>query len=299
MISIRNLIAASNSNIRAEQEIQRDTRVSEIHKKYPELEKVDNQIVAARATRFIAVLDDNNVEQSHSENLEKQLLDKKSRILARYDIDPGYEDLKVICSRCGDTGYFTNKKGMNQVCPCRQDVIEDCYRKSGMADYSLVKLNNYKDDYFGDGPHRASLRKKISEIIIGSDTEPDHTLWVLSDGVQTGKTFLAVYSLKLAVNLAKSVYYLRLDDLMKMYDDDLDDLRDCDILIVDDYIANMTVTGNVGTKLNSILETRQATGLATIIVTSFDISSIVAESDVRISGKLKNAGLINSGKTGK
>ncbi|MBP5261555.1 MAG: hypothetical protein J6Z43_05445 [Clostridiales bacterium] len=292
MISIRDIIASSVTNTRASQEILRDEHVAQVYKECPDLAEVDKEIIATRANRLIAAIDNNTVEQRHSESLMDQLTEKRTRIMARFDIAPDFDELKPLCTRCGDTGYFTNKKGMKQVCPCRRDDIEECYRLSGMGDYTLVKLDNYKDDHFGKASHRAALRKKLSEIIIDKDKAEEHPLWVLSDGVQTGKTFLAIYSLKLAVNLAKSVYYLRLDDLLNKYDEDLEDAKDCDILVVDDYIAAMTMTGMVGTRLNAILETRQAMGLVTVIVTSFEMSSLISESDVRIAGKLKKAGKI-------
>ena len=299
MTDIKDLIASSNSNKKAEQEMKRDDYVALVYKAHPDLEETDKAIVSARATRFMAVLDNNEVEQRHCESLEKQLLDKRKRILDRYDIDPSFDAVKTVCDRCNDTGYFTNKRGMMQVCPCRQEDVEECYRLSGMGDYTLVRLDNYKDDYFDNGPHRAQLRKKLSEIIIDKDKSLDHYLWILNDGAQTGKTFLAIYSLKLAVNLAKSVYYIKLDDLMGIYDDELDDLKECDILVVDDYIASITMSGMVGTRLNNILETRLATGLVTVIVTSFEPASLISESDVRIAGKLKAAGRINSDKGNK
>ena len=290
MISIRDLIATSNSNVKAEAEIERDRRVRAVYDKYPELEQIDNDIVSARTTRFIAVIDNNEVEIKHSTNLEKQLLDKRNRFMARNDIPGTFDEERYVCFRCNDTGFFTNKSGMKQVCPCRADDIEESYRLSGIGDFSTIKIESYKDDYFGNKSQRLAIRRSLLECIMGKKN--DNPLLVYSDGIQTGKTFLAIYALKLAINLGHSVYYLRLDDLSDMYEEDIDDLKDVDILVIDNYIAGMTMTGSIGTKLSSVLETRQARQQSTVLVTSFPIKTLIDDSDARISGKIKKATVI-------
>ena len=289
MISIRDLIYSSNSDVMITREMIRDRNVRAVYDKYPDLEEIDNAIVSARTTGLIAIIDNNVVEMAHSKNLERQLVDKRNRFLARNDISPDFDSEKVICDKCNDTGFFMNKGGHKQVCKCRQSDVEECYRLSGLKDFSMMKLENYKDDYFGNGEHRKDLRKKLISIVIGTDKRSGSSLSILSDGIQTGKTFLAVYTAKLAINLGYSAYYLKLDDLANIYEDDLEDLKNYDILLVDDYIANMSMTGMIGTRLNSVLESRIATLKPTVIVTSFQVTSLIAESDVRISGKLKGA----------
>lgn len=289
MISIRDLIYSSNAGVMTTREMARDRNVRQVYDRYPELEEIDNAIVSARTTRLIAIIDNNNVEISHSTNLEKQLADKRTRFMARNDIDPDFDSEKIVCGKCNDTGFFTNKGGLKQVCKCRQSDIEECYRSSGLKDFTMMKLESYKDDYFGNKKHRMELRRELLSIVVGTDKRSGSPLCVLSDGIQTGKTFLAVYTAKMAINLGHSAYYLKLDELATMYEDDLEDLKDYDIILIDDYIANMTVTGMIGTRLNSILESRIATGKPTVIITAFPVPSLVSESDVRISGKLKGA----------
>jgi len=299
MISIRDLIASSNSDAKASREIAKDKAVRQVYDRYPELEKIDRDIVAARATGLIAVIDNNDIEQKHSKALESQLKDKRTRFMSRNEIDPHFDEERVICDICKDTGFYINKGGMSQVCRCRQDDIEECYRLSGLADYSLVKLENYRDDHFGRKAHRLALRRELTELVLHSGRPDMQCVNILYDGVQTGKTYLAVYTVKLAINLGYSAYYVRLDDLSLKYDDELDDYKESDLLVIDDYIANMTMTGMIGTRLNSILESRIAKGLPVILVTSFPVSSLIAESDVRIAGKIKRAHILadDKGKT--
>ena len=296
MININDLIMASNSNAKDERELIRDRKVEETYKQYPELEKIDKEIVAARTAGFIAALDGNEVEERHNESLLKQLKEKRERCLGRYDIPSDFDEEKIICTRCNDTGFFKNKSGLRQVCPCRNDDLEECYRISGMRDYSSIRTDNYSDDYFGNKDHRKVLRRKMLDLVLGNEDVSAKPLWVLFDGTQTGKTFLSVYVLKLAINLGKSVYYTKLDEFMIMEKDTIDDIRDVDLLVVDDYVANMTMTGMTGTRLNALLESRQAMGLATVLVTSFPLQNLIEESDSRISGKIQRAGIIKHDK---
>ncbi|SCW36608.1 DNA replication protein DnaC [Ruminococcaceae bacterium YRB3002] len=293
MTSIREIIKSSNFSVESAREIDRENRIRQVYSEYPDLEKLDNDIVATRATMMIATLEDNKVEIAHCESLEKKLLDKRERFMARNGIDPAFDEERPVCSRCGDTGFYKNSSGVEQVCPCRKKELEECYDLSGLKNHSHVKLDNYKDDHFGKKNHRAKLRRRLIEILMGKDKPDTRSLWILSDGIQTGKTFLAVYYIKFAVNLGYSARYMRLDELINIYDEDITELAEDDILVIDDYIANMTMTGMVGTRLNALLESRRSPGKITLIVTSFPVNSIIADSDVRVTGKLKSAGLIN------
>ena len=115
-----------------------------------------------------------------------------------------------------------------------------------------------------------ALRRELVELVVNGNKAGDSCINILYDSVQTGKTFLAVYIMKLAINLGHSAYYTRLDDLSVKYEE-LDDYKDADLLVIDDYIANMTMTGMIGTRLNSVLESRIAKGLPVILVTSFPV----------------------------
>ena len=63
---------------------------------------------------------------------------------------------------------------------------------------------------------------------------------------------------------------------------------------IHDFADAVTMYNNVGSVLNSILETRAAAGLPTVLVTPFPKSELVNKCDMRISGKLQSAKLISS-----
>ena len=69
---------------------------------------------------------------------------------------------------------------------------------------------------------------------------------------------------------------------------------ECDFLIIDDFADSVTLYNNVGSVLNSILETRAASRLPTVLVTPFPVAELVKKCDMRISGKLQSAKTITS-----
>ena len=65
-------------------------------------------------------------------------------------------------------------------------------------------------------------------------------------------------------------------------------------LIIDDFADAVTLFNNVGSVLNTLLETRAAANLTTVLVTPFPASELVKKCDMRISGKLQSAKKISS-----
>ena len=79
-----------------------------------------------------------------------------------------------------------------------------------------------------------------------------------------------------------------------MGNDTIDALKRIDFLIVDDFADAVTLYKNIGSILNSVLETRLAAKLPTVFVTPFDKRELVNKCDMRISGKLDVANVISS-----
>ena len=67
-----------------------------------------------------------------------------------------------------------------------------------------------------------------------------------------------------------------------------------DFLVIDDFADMVTHFQNVGSVLNTLLETRSAANLATVLVTPFPVTELVKKCDMRISGKLQSAKTISS-----
>lgn len=294
MKTIKELIAESLTEVAASRDILREENIKRVYKACPELKEIDDQILNVRNSRFIAVIDKDERLIKRFDIAEEELQTKREKIMKINNIDPEFDIAKNICDKCDDTGFAKGSDGTLKVCQCRKKELELCYEYSGMADYSSYKMKNYRDDYLGDAAGRKKIKNDLLRVLLRlSDADDRTSLWVYSAPPQTGKTFLSVCVCKTAINLGKSAYYAKCEDLQTIGPDTLEDLKRIDFLILDDFADSVTMHSSIGSLLNNILEIRAASGLPTILVTPFPKNELVSKCDMRISGKLQSAGLIS------
>ena len=294
MKTIKELINEGLTEVAATRDIQRQENIKRVYRQFPDLKEIDDQILDVRNSRFIAVIDKDERLIKRFDIAEEELQAKRDKIISRNRIDPDFDLEKSVCDKCNDTGFTKGSDGTLKVCSCRKKELEMCYEQSGMADYTSYKMKNYKDDYLGDPAVRKKIRNELLKVMLGLKDEEKTSLCIYSAPPQSGKTFLSVCVCKTAINLGKSAYYAKCEELSSMGTDTLEALKRIDFLIIDDFADEVTLFNNVGSVLNSILETRNAAGLKTILVTPFPKSELISKCDMRISGKLSSAKLISS-----
>ena len=118
----------------------------------------------------------------------------------------------------------------------------------------------------------------------------DKDLWLYSGKVQSGKSYLAICVLKAAVKLGKSVYYIKCEDVGYSSETVTDALRSADFIVIDDFAGEVTQDNRCASALNSIIETRSAAGLKTVLVSSMPKDDLISTCDMRIAGKIRNCG---------
>ena len=293
MKTIKELINESLTEVAAMSEIRREENIRRVYKACPDLKEIDDQILNIRNSRFIAVIDKDERLIKRFDIAEEELQVKRDKIIQRNNIDPEFDVAKHVCDKCGDTGFAKGSDGTLKVCSCRKRELEMSYEYSGMGDFSSYKMKNFRDDYLGDAKSRKAIRNELLKVMLGMTEDDKTSLWVYSAPTQSGKTFLAICVCKTAINLGKSTYYTKCEDLQVIGTDTLEDLKRIDFLVLDDFADSVTMTNNVGSILNSILEVRAASKLPTVLVTPFTKNELVSKCDMRISGKLKSAKLIS------
>lgn len=293
MKTIKELINESLTEVAAMSEIRREENIRRVYKACPDLKEIDDQILNIRNSRFIAVIDKDERLIKRFDIAEEELQVKRDKIIQRNNIDPEFDVAKHVCDKCGDTGFAKGSDGTMKVCSCRKRELEMSYEYSGMGDFSSYKMKNFRDDYLGDAKSRKAIRNELLKVMLGMTEDDKTSLWVYSAPPQSGKTFLAICVCKTAINLGKSTYYTKCEDLQVIGTDTLEDLKRIDFLVLDDFADSVTMTNNVGSILNNILEVRAASKLPTVLVTPFTKNELVSKCDMRISGKLKSAKLIS------
>lgn len=292
MKTIKGLIAAGIAETEAGRRIRRDEATRRVYEEYPELKDIDSRIIDIRKDRLIALIDhDDRLEKRYAIE-EESLLSQRERLLRDNGIDPEFDVEKSLCPKCGDTGFVKGKDGTPRVCSCKQSELEECFESCGLGDYTSFTMKNFRDDYLGDAKKRSEIKKQMLRVMLGMENTNGQTLWIYSAASQTGKTYLAVCITKTAISLGKSAFYTKCENLSQLEDDTIDAIKHIDFLMIDDFADDVTLHDGVGSVLNNVLEVRDAAGLPTILVTALPVPELINCCDMRVSGKLRNAGKI-------
>lgn len=292
MKTIKGLIAAGLAETEAARRILRDESMKRVYGKYPELKDIDGKIIDIRKDRLIAVIDHDEKLARRYDIEEESLMSQREQIISDNDIDPEFDMEKSICTKCGDTGFVKGKDGTPRVCSCKQSELEECYESCGLGDYTSFTMKNYRDDYLGDAKKRSEIKKNMLRIMLGMGDAAEKPLWIYSGAPQTGKTYLSVCIAKTAISLGKSAFYTKCENIAALDDETIDDLKHIDFLIIDDFADDVTLHGDTGSVLNSVLEVRTASGLSTVLVSALPLADLIKGCDMRVSGKLSRAGKI-------
>ena len=293
MKTIKGLIAAGLAETEAARRIIREESMMRVYKDHPDLKEIDGRIIDIRKDRLIAVIDHDEKLAKRYDVEEANLLSRRELIMKENHIDPEFDMEKSICSKCGDTGFVKGKDGTPRVCSCKQAELEECYESCGLGDYTSFTMKNYRDDYLGEPEKRSEIKKQMLRAMLGVGDTASTPLWVYSGAPQTGKTYLSVIMTKTAISLGKSAFFIKCENLASIESDTIEDIKRIDFLVIDDFADDVTLHGDVGSVLNSVLEIRAASGLCTILVSALPLSDLVNGCDMRVSGKLGRAGKIS------
>lgn len=293
MKTIKGLIAAGQAETEAARRIIRDDSMKRVYDKYPELRDIDARIIDIRKDRLIAAIDHDEKLARRYDIEEESLMSQREQIIKDNGIDPEFDMEKSICTKCGDTGFIKGKDGTPRVCSCKESELNECYDSCGLGDYTSFTMKNYRDDYLGDGEKRSGIKKQLLRIMLRMGDTAEKSLWIYSGAPQTGKTYLSVCIAKTAISLGKSAFYTKCENIASLDDETIEDIKRIDFLIIDDFADDVTLHGDTGSVLNSVLEVRTASGLGTVLVSALPLPDLIRGCDMRVSGKLSRAGKIS------
>lgn len=290
MKTIKALIAEELKARASMRSIERDKRIEDTYYQYPDLEKIDSELISLRGSRMLTIFEKKEGQADIIEFREKELLKEREEFISKHNIDPEFDEEKPICSKCMDTGFFVKNNGMSVVCTfCMSSQLNECYEKSGLAEYSTYDPKYYDKNYFED---KIGRNKRMKAMISLFESECEDTpLRVYSDNSGSGKTFLSVVVTKYAINEGKSACFLKAEDLLDCTDEKKEYLKKCDFVIVDDYASDVTRNWQIASNLNYILDVRIASKRPTVLVSSSPFAEL-CNSDLRITQKLKRASTI-------
>ncbi|MBQ4102743.1 MAG: ATP-binding protein [Oscillospiraceae bacterium] len=220
------------------------------------------------------------LEKSHT-----ALLQEQNEILASLGSNPEALEPAYTCSVCEDTGW--EKSGRR--CQCFESLLrmDACERLAAASPLHLSDFEHFDLAFYSQepDPDGHSPREWMSRILkackeYAEEFDPDFSEGLLFLGkTGLGKTHLALAIAKECIQKGYSVVYDSCQNLMtrlekehfgKEKDDrTLETLCSCDLLIIDD-LGTEFFTAFVGSMLYTLLNSRIAKGLPTIISTNLD-----------------------------
>ena len=231
-------------------------RKLEIYKKYPDLEKIDNDISTYSIKTIQSILTE--PDKSKVNDLKKTLNDlkaKKTELLKKHnitrkDFEPQYE-----CSKCNDTG-FIKKENETEFCSCiKQRLYNIQYNASNIYDLKNQNFKNFKLSYYStkSDPEKYNQElsprdnmKKIFEIcnrFIENFDSPTQNNLLFCGSPGLGKTFHSSCIANELIQKDKTVLYQTASQMLEAiintkfgkYDSDfINTINTVDLLIIDD-----------------------------------------------------------------
>jgi len=290
---------------------EQEQRKQNLYSRIPRLRAIEEALVRLSIEITRAILNKSSDPEELLARLKKQQMDlkvEKAELLAanKYPID--YLDEIYQCKTCKDTGFVNHEK-----CRCfRQKEIYLNYEHSNFG--SILSRENFEQfrwEYFpkeadenGIYPlkNMQGIYKRCIDFVNNFDKTDSNLFFIGNPGL--GKTFLCNSIAKDLLDKGKSVIYNTVPDLidsMRKYKFDFDneeanlpylnDIYNCDLLIIDDLGTELT-TQFSNQVIYNILNKRIQNGKKMVISTNLslqDFQSIYSERIVsRIIGNFES-----------
>lgn len=301
--------------VRRNNKEQLEQRKNNLYSRIPRLREIEDALVRLSIDITRAILNKSSDPEALLASLKKQQMDlkvEKAELLSanKYPID--YLDEIYQCKACKDTGFVSYEK-----CRCfRQKEIYQNYEHSNFGTIlSRENFEQFRWEYFpkeadehGVSPlkNMQGIYKRCIDFVSNFDKADTNLFFIGNPGL--GKTFLCNSIAKDLLDKGKSVIYNTVPDLidaMRKYKFDfeneeanlpyLNDIYNCDLLIIDDLGTELT-TQFSNQVIYNILNKRIQNGKKMVISTNLslqDFQSIYSERIVsRIIGSFESCKFI-------
>ncbi len=282
-------------------QIVMNERLDEVEEAVPEIAKINSQIATLASDAMRSSLSGNSIDVDSIKSEISALSEKKKTLLLSGGFDADYLDEIYTCSKCKDTGFVDGKS-----CECRdKEIIKLLYSRSELTNVlARENFSTFNYDFYSEslvdenlGIDAKTNIKNVVEhcqyFINNFDTEFDNLLFYGLAG--TGKTFLINCIAKELMDSFHSVIYLSASQLFDLMADQsfrnsnnsvyknisLDDLKSCDLLIIDDLGTEFT-NSFTDSSLFDILNERLIHQKSTVISTNLTLEEFQERYDDRI-----------------
>lgn len=296
-----NTVVAEYEKLRSDNEKQRDTRVSKVYERVPEIEEIDKKIAEIGSSTLKEILA-NPDKSGLKEDMKSKftvLKQRRREILAANSIPEDFDKIRYRCDICKDTGHIDG----GGKCGCFSQRLIDCmYKQSGIGEliktqsFDKFRLDYYSRERSGDkkfSPYENMERiKSYCERYADEFDKTEKSLCFYGD-TGLGKTFMSCCVAKAVMDKGKSVLYIRASKLFRMMDDErfgkadegIDEVYNCDLLVIDDLGAE-TETRSSASNLLELVNDRMINNKKMIINTNLNFEGMEKRYSKRFSSRL-------------
>lgn len=281
-------------------------RLQEVYENIPEIRLIDNEISSKglNISKQIINAPENKLKLINELKLELEALkDRKLKLLQENGYNKDYINPIYDCVKCKDTGYIGDKK-----CTClKQEIINYAYKQSNLGNiletenfssFSFKYYSNKKDEKLGVSPLEAiqSIHFQCKKFI--SEFESNFSNLILYGQAGLGKTFLCNCIAKELLDTGHTVIYLSSYQLFRIFEtyrfnngdeiisyDEIEDLFNCDLLIIDD-LGSEVINSFTTAELFNCLNTRLLNKKSTVISTNLEPAALSKHYSNRIVSRI-------------
>ena len=282
-----------------------DYRKSNLFDKVPRLQEIERGLVKLIIEVSRSILDktkDYDVLLNQLQHKQMDLKIERAEILTSLNLPIDYLETNYQCKSCKDTGFINGKK-----CKCYiKKEIEFLYKSSNTNErLKIENFDQFRLDYYSDEKLDGNISPKenMKEIYMDclkyvKDFDSHNTSLLFIGNPGLGKTFLCNSIAKDLLDAGKSVIYQTSADLIDTIrknkfnfdkqeenSDYLNELFNCDLLIIDDLGTELT-TQFSELVIYNILNKRLLDKKKIIISTNLDIDELMSLYSNRITSRL-------------
>ena len=285
-------------SIRLENNRKQIARANEVLDKIPGYFDLEGDLRSLRMERTRASLNQDEPSLTELKTKEELLIDRRNRLLKEAGYPSDYLSPIYQCTKCHDTGFLPESRTKCSCFIAAQTRL--LFEQSGIFD--LIQIQNFDTlsfDYFNDSERVSYSNAVNSAKNFIRNFNTDYQNLVFYGNVGTGKTFLSCCIAKELMETGFSVTYCSADKLFKdlvdlRFGDDkneyfsfIEDMNQCDLLIIDD-LGTEAITERVKADLFTCLNNRDLSKKATLISTNLTLDELNRRYSERIFSRVSS-----------
>lgn len=275
----------NREQLRLKKQQQCEERIAAVYQMVPELQALDQAIGQKNIAMIRAgVLLKNHEEQKKLQQEIEALMQRRHQVLLAHQMDEHIYEPQWDCPICQDKGYI--EPGV--LCSCFQrERLDALFHRSGMSEaMRSFTFENFETRYYDNADDMEQKVRWCKQFVWQIQQGECEQCLFLTGGVGRGKTHLSAAIANAVMEQGCTVLYRRAADLFELirqyrfeenrqkYEDLMEQLRSCDLLVIDDLGAERT-TEFVVEQLVILLEERNYRKKPWIISSNLSINEII------------------------